>query len=89
MRHAEIRIFGLVQGVGFRSFMEMVAEELGLAGFVKNRRDGSLYVKVEGDDHAVEKFVEQCRKGPIGAVVKNVAVRDGPVENYRGFIVRK
>lgn len=60
---------GRVQGVGFRWFVRERARELGLAGCVCNRTDGSVEVQAEGDQAAVESLLGSLRTGPNGAQV--------------------
>ena len=60
----KVLISGLVQGVGFRYWASQRAEALGLAGWVRNRRDGSVEALVYGETDAVEEFVRACRLGP-------------------------
>ena len=57
-------ISGRVQGVGFRDWMVITAQTLGVCGWVRNRRDGSVEALVDGDTAAVEEFVRACRRGP-------------------------
>lgn len=63
---------GRVQGVGFRDWMSTRARRLGLAGWVRNRRDGSLEALIAGDAPAVEELLRACRRGPPGAEVATV-----------------
>ncbi|MCW8307484.1 acylphosphatase [Acidiphilium sp. PA] len=63
---------GRVQGVGFRDWMVARARRLGLAGWVRNRRDGSLEALIAGDAPAVEELLRACRRGPPGAEVVTV-----------------
>jgi acylphosphatase len=65
---------GRVQGVGFRWFTRSVASALGLAGWVRNRRDGTVEAEVHGDRAAVEALAERLRKGPSGTGVSAVDV---------------
>lgn len=67
-----LTISGFVQGVGFRYFVKGKANELGLAGWVKNTSDGKVEVLAQGDEGKVKKLVEECRKGPFLAKVSNV-----------------
>jgi acylphosphatase len=60
---------GRVQGVGFRDWMSTRARRLGLAGWVRNRRDGSLEALIAGDAPAVEELLRACRRGPPAAEV--------------------
>ncbi len=62
----------MVQGVGFRWFTLRAARRLGLAGWVRNETDGSVEVVAEGDERAMELFVEELRGGPEGAAVSEV-----------------
>jgi acylphosphatase len=72
VRH--LRIFGLVQGVGFRyRFMEQ-AQGLGITGWVRNRRGGSVEAMVAGAPEAVEALVAWARRGPPAANVEHVEV---------------
>jgi acylphosphatase len=66
-QHLVIR--GRVQGVGYRYAMTEVAETLGVAGWVRNRRDGTVEAVVQGEDELVERLVAWCRRGPVGASV--------------------
>ena len=55
---------GRVQGVGFRAFVEDTAERLGLEGWVRNRRDGTVEAVFAGPKQAVTAALEACRAGP-------------------------
>jgi acylphosphatase len=69
---ARLVIRGVVQGVGFRYFVRRAAEALGLAGYVRNRPDGTVEVVVEGDRPAVTAFIDEIRIGPRHAAVERV-----------------
>lgn len=71
-----IRVSGRVQGVWFRASAEREAARLGVAGFARNERDGSVTVEAEGTPAAVEAMVAWCRVGPPRATVTAVAVED-------------
>jgi acylphosphatase len=57
-------ISGRVVGVGFRDWMVQRAEELGVFGWVRNRRDGTVEAVVDGDEAAVAELLRACRRGP-------------------------
>ena len=57
-------VTGRVQGVGFRDAAAQAAFALGVHGWVRNRRDGTVEALAQGDADAVDRFVEWCRKGP-------------------------
>lgn len=82
-----LAISGRVQGVGFRFYMERKARELGITGWVRNRRDGSVESVVQGDPGAVETLIEWARRGPPSAVVSAVKISDGEGE-FERFEVR-
>lgn len=69
-------ITGRVQGVGFRFYMQRKARELGLTGWVRNCRDGSVEAVVQGSPGAVEAMTAWARRGPASAVVAEVRVAD-------------
>ena len=57
-------ISGRVHGVGYRDWMVARAEALGVSGWVRNRRDGSIEALVDGDTASVEELLRACRRGP-------------------------
>jgi acylphosphatase len=65
-------IAGRVQGVGYRAWMIHQADRLGLSGWVRNRRDGTLEALVDGDTASVEELLRLCRRGPPFAVVTEI-----------------
>ncbi|KAB2917807.1 MAG: acylphosphatase [Hyphomicrobiaceae bacterium] len=75
-RTVRVRIEGRVQGVGFRYWTERVATELGLAGWVRNRRDGGVEAVFSGAADDVDEMLERCRDGPPSARVDFVKVLD-------------
>jgi acylphosphatase len=74
-----IKVRGRVQGVGFRYAMAGAAEACGIAGWVRNRIDGTVEVFVQGDTHAVERIIDWCRHGPPEARVTAIEVVEEPV----------
>jgi acylphosphatase len=72
MHIAHIVIHGRVQGVGFRAFVEDTAERLGLEGWVRNRRDGTVEAVFAGPEAVVTEAIEACRRGPRSARVTKV-----------------
>ena len=67
-----MRITGRVQGVGFRWWTKGKADELGVSGWVRNRRDGSVEALLEGPAEAVDEMVRALHEGPPGAVVERL-----------------
>ena len=74
MTNARIHLIvqGRVQGVWFRDSTRQEALSLGVFGWVKNRRDGSVEVLAEGPEEKVKNLVAWCRHGPPGARVSRV-----------------
>lgn len=65
-------VSGIVQGVFFRANTKSEADRLGVSGWVRNRVDGTVEITAEGKKEIIERFIQWCRKGPPGAVVKNM-----------------
>ncbi len=74
-RHVVVR--GCVLGVGFRAFVEHEALRHGVAGWVRNRRDGSVEAVFSGAPEAVAAVIDACRRGPSGARVEGLDQREG------------
>ncbi len=82
-------IRGRVQGVGFRYAAVEAAEREGVAGWVRNLRDGGVEALVQGDEAAVERMIAWCRHGPRGARVSDVESHDATVsDGFAGFTIR-
>lgn len=62
-------IEGRVQGIGYRYFARSAARRLGVAGWVRNRSDGSVEALLSGPADAVEALIAELRRGPPGAMV--------------------
>jgi acylphosphatase len=69
-----LKVLGRVQGVAFRWEAQKAADRLGVTGWVRNEPDGTVRAFAQGDESAVDAFVEWCRQGPPSARVSNVAV---------------
>jgi acylphosphatase len=86
-----VQITGLVQGVFFRVSARDEALRLGVHGWVRNRRDGSVEALYQGAPDAVERMIAWSRQGPRGARVKWVDAQDvEPDPRFeKGFSVLK
>jgi acylphosphatase len=83
----QLRILGRVQGVGFRFYTERKARELGVTGWVRNCRDGSVEAVIQGAPGPVEAMIAWARRGPPSAVVAEVRVTDASGD-YAAFETR-
>jgi acylphosphatase len=79
-----LRISGLVQGVGFRDAMCREADRVGVAGWVRNCRDGSVEAVVDGAPEAVDAIIAWAHRGPAAARVAGVRVSDAS-GSFSGF----
>jgi acylphosphatase len=81
-------VHGRVQGVFFRAFVERWAEQLKLAGSVRNLPDGTVEVRAEGERQQLEKLVGYLQKGPPPARVDRVVTIWGDYTgSFKGFSV--
>jgi len=88
LKSYEIKIFGKVQGVGFRFYTHKKAVELELKGFVQNKPDGSVYIEAEGEEENLEQFILWCNDGPAWARVLKVQMQETPFLGYKEFIIK-
>jgi acylphosphatase len=65
-------VHGGVQGVGFRYSARLEADRIGVAGWVRNRYDGTVEAEVEGDEASVQAMLDWFSRGPRGARVDSV-----------------
>jgi acylphosphatase len=72
----QVMIRGRVQGIGYRAWAEVTALELGVEGWIRNCRDGSVEAVLAGSEEAVLTMIELCRDGPPGAQVASVDQRE-------------
>jgi len=84
-----VRIYGEVQGVGFRYYARKAATGLAVTGFVRNDSDGTLSIVAEGTEAELKKLLEAVREGPIAADVEEVEVSwTRAFGQFEGFKVR-
>lgn len=73
-RSVQVRISGNVQGCAYRDWTEKNAHLLGIAGWVRNRKDGSVEAMFAGPDTSVDEMISRCKDGPKAAQVKQVDI---------------
>ena len=81
-------IHGRVQGVFYRGWAEERARALGLDGWVRNRRDGSVEMVVAGEEEAVRRMIELCHGGPPAARVERIELEESAEPVEPGFTQR-
>ncbi len=80
---------GKVQGVFYREFTRREAETLGVSGFVRNMKDGSVEIVAEGEEKKLKEFERKFRKGPLMAFITDVDVKEEPATGeFDGFDLR-
>jgi len=82
-------VHGQVQGVFYRGWTVETARALGLDGWVRNRRDGTVEMLVAGPEEAIESLIARCRQGPAAARVERIDVEPADAEEVpSGFAQR-
>ena len=89
VKHYSIRVGGRVQGVFFRASTADKARSLGLKGFVRNERDGSVYIEAEGPERNVLELIEWAKVGPPHASVAFCKVTEGEVRHFSTFEIQR
>jgi ADP-ribose pyrophosphatase len=79
-RSVLLRISGVVQGVGFRDWLGRTAQAARVAGWVRNRRDGSVQAFVQGARDRCDRVIADCRQGPPAARVTRIDARPQPFD---------
>lgn len=88
MKHFKLKVSGKVQGVFFRDSTRTKARELGVTGFVRNEKDGSVYIEAEGIKDQLLPFLDWVKRGPEQARVDKVVQEEGPIQGFPGFEIR-
>ncbi|KAK8563558.1 hypothetical protein V6N13_006243 [Hibiscus sabdariffa] len=78
-------IKGMVQGVFYRNWTIENASELGLKGWVRNRRDGSVEALLSGSPDSVHEMEQRCRRGPPASMVTGLQVFPSDDDPGTGF----
>lgn len=85
--HKNITISGKVQGVYFRASAKHIADRLQVKGIVRNDPDGKVFAEAEGEQEAVNSFINWCSTGPPSAGVTDISVTEGRLKGYQSFEV--
>jgi len=85
----KIKVYGIVQNVGYRFWAKRLATSLNVTGYVRNMPDGSVELVVCGAGNLLTVMFNACKKGPAQSVVKNVVEEDiefDPVEEFKIWV---
>jgi len=88
MRSVRVLVRGRVQGVGFRWFVQDIAEAQGVTGWVRNLRDGTVEAELHGPDAAVQALLDEIAQGPAGSRVDSIDVAAAHAQSTPGFTIR-
>ena len=89
MKHLSIKVTGRVQGVFFRASTKEIADQMNIRGFVRNEKDGSVYIEAEGADENLTRFVAWCHRGPSNAFVEKVFTEEQAIRHFVTFEIRR
>ena len=88
-KRLEARVYGQVQGVGYRFYARQMARRLNLLGYVRNCADRTVEVVAEGDKRALEQFLADLKQGPSAAYVERIESKWHSCRHtFYGFEVR-
>ena len=85
MKSKFVKIYGRVQGVGFRSWTKKKADEFSLTGWVKNCEDSTVECEVCGEPKNVDLFLKSCLKGPLLSLVDKIDEKNIELKKYDFF----
>ncbi len=87
MKAVKGKVYGNVQGVGFRMYTYRQADRLGIAGWVKNNSDGSVTFHCEGSDVDISFFLDLLKRGNDFSQIDRVETEESELENLTSFEV--
>jgi len=89
--HLNITLYGQVQGVFLRRTVQHEAERQGIAGFVRNEPDGTVYIEAEAEEEKLKKFVDWLKAGAGGGgdfQISQVETEKGTFKAFEGFEIK-
>lgn len=84
-KHFEVHLNGKVQGIGFRYTAKEEADKLGIYGYARNLRDGSVALEMEGSEVNINRFMEWLKSNPGLSEIKELEITEGKIKGYREF----
>ena len=82
------KVFGQVQGVGYRAWTKKTAQKHSLSGWVMNCSDRSVEFIVSGKKNNIDKFIEECYVGPAFSKVKTIDLKKIPFLEFENFEIK-
>ena len=82
------KIYGRVQGVGFRSWTKKKADFFQLKGWVRNCQDNTVECEISGSKKQLNEFLKELKKGPILANVSDLKIKEIPPKIHQSFLIR-
>jgi acylphosphatase len=89
LTHIKITVSGKVQGVFYRASAKQKADEWGIRGFVRNEKNGDVYLEAEAPEEVLYKFIKWCNLGPSQAVVEKMDAKPGAIVGFTDFEIRR
>jgi acylphosphatase len=83
VKQIKIVVTGKVQGVFFRASAKEEAEKLGLKGYARNKKDGTVEILAQGEGKKVSEFLDWCKEGPVYAKVETVQTKKCEIKEGR------
>lgn len=84
-----INVSGKVQGVWYRQSAKEQAQQLGIAGQIRNDPDGSVYIIATGTKEKMDQFINWCKQGPSKASVTNLDIKELPLQLFTHFTIER
>ncbi len=82
-----VRVYGRVQGVGFRAWIKKNADKLQLTGWVKNCEDKTVECEVSGEEKDLDIFLKECKKGPLLSKVEKISLKKNSFKKFNDFTI--
>ena len=89
MKRLTLKIYGTVQGIGYRYTSRKEARKRGFTGYVRNLDDGAVEIVIEGEEKNLKDFIDWCYNGVGSAQVLNIEKNwSKPTSEFSDFVIR-
>ena len=89
MYHFNITVAGKVQGVWYRGSTQKQAHQIGITGYVKNLKNGDVFIEAEGTKEQLNKLLEWCKTGLERAKVTAVEFEEKEIQDFTNFKIKR